>query len=270
MKKLLLILSLSLVFTNTALAKKAKDSAQLQTKIVGGDAAMPGQFPSTVSLQATFGHMCGGTLVAQDWVLTAGHCVSDPGFLPESIFIGSHDLFDNTSGETFGIKEIIIHPEYALQSDISYDYAMIQLDRPAFGHTVVELFSGDRSSLAFEDLTATGWGSTFEADPHGSNNLLMVEVPYIDDFSCYQMFQENYPGAEDILDESMFCAGLPEGGKDSCQGDSGGPLYYWDSSIQEYIQAGVVSWGFGCAREGSPGVYAEVALAYDWITSIAF
>ena len=58
----------------------------------------------------------------------------------------------------------------------------------------------------------------------------------------------------------MICAGLTEGGKDSCQGDSGGPMV--DS---EGRQVGVVSWGYGCAYPGYPGVYAEVSAFIDFI-----
>ena len=60
----------------------------------------------------------------------------------------------------------------------------------------------------------------------------------------------------------MLCAGVPEGGKDTCSGDSGGPIF-----TQDGVQVGVVSWGFGCARPGLPGVYARVSGAYDWIVN---
>lgn len=52
----------------------------------------------------------------------------------------------------------------------------------------------------------------------------------------------------------MFCAGFPEGGKDSCQGDSGGPVV-----DENRVQVGIVSWGEGCALAGKPGVYAKVS-----------
>lgn len=32
-----------------------------------------------------------------------------------------------------------------------------------------------------------------------------------------------------------------------------------------YLQAGIVAWGIGCGEDGTPGVYANVALARDWI-----
>ena len=58
-----------------------------------------------------------------------------------------------------------------------------------------------------------------------------------------------------------MCAGVTEGGKDSCQGDSGGPLLTTLNSSDhedQYQVVGVVSWGYGCAKPGYPGVYARV------------
>ncbi|KAG8006577.1 Enteropeptidase, partial [Nibea albiflora] len=57
--------------------------------------------------------------------------------------------------------------------------------------------------------------------------------------------------------EHMICAGLDEGGKDSCQGDSGGPMV--SKSNSKWVQAGVVSFGRGCAEANFPGVYARVS-----------
>ena len=69
----------------------------------------------------------------------------------------------------------------------------------------------------------------------------------------------------DMITDSMICATGVE--KDSCQGDSGGPLIIKgdDPTGADDVEVGVVSWGYGCAVEGYPGVYARVSDAYDWI-----
>lgn len=53
------------------------------------------------------------------------------------------------------------------------------------------------------------------------------------------------------ITERMMCAG--DAGHDSCQGDSGGPVALNGKII------GIISWGFGCARQGYPGVYTNIA-----------
>ena len=85
-----------------------------------------------------------------------------------------------------------------------------------------------------------------------------VRVPVISNTAC----NDDYGGS--ILD-SMMCAGFQNvGGKDACQGDSGGPLVCNDGGGNAII-AGVVSWGYGCARPEYPGVYSRVTHVLSWI-----
>ena len=82
------------------------------------------------------------------------------------------------------------------------------------------------------------------------------------------------PDAQDIIEGREFCAGIPDengnglidGGKDFCQGDSGGPLTCVVDG--QPVLTGIVSWGIGCAEEGHPGVYVDVAHYVDWIEGI--
>ena len=80
--------------------------------------------------------------------------------------------------------------------------------------------------------------------------------------------QNAYP--DRIVDDSMICAGLFDGGKDGCQGDSGGPLVVIDDLSKSPVLAGIVSWGIGCARPGQFGVYASVAAAKEFINSVIY
>jgi trypsin len=90
-----------------------------------------------------------------------------------------------------------------------------------------------------------GFGATSEGGPV-SSRLKHVELAFVPRSTC----NSNYSGG---VTANMMCAADP--GQDACQGDSGGPLYDNDNDVL----IGIVSWGQGCARNGYPGVYAQVS-----------
>ena len=77
------------------------------------------------------------------------------------------------------------------------------------------------------------------------------------------LLSRSYSSSGNAIADSMICAGLPEGGKDSCQGDSGGPFTCGEG--EDLSVVGIVSWGIGCARQGYPGVYTETSYFVDWV-----
>lgn len=231
-------------------------------KIVGGVEASQGEFPYIVSLRAKpYGHVCGGSLIAQNWVLTAAHCVK--GITISEIWVGVHDQQDTRASEKFTIKpaQIFAHKKYN-SSTMDYDYALIRLNKnSSFSPVAINEVELDLDNNSIVSTTA-GWGTLTEGG--SSPDLLQkVDVPLVSQSICNA--PDSYAG--DITDR-MICAGLPEGGKDACQGDSGGPLVVKQNG-QDYL-VGVVSWGYGCARPTLYGVYSKVNAVADWVkTTIA-
>ena len=110
--------------------------------------------------------------------------------------------------------------------------------------------------------TAAGWGKVKESGKI-SPLLQKVDVPILYNRQCKQWMEEEME--EEIhLPDSVLCAGLKQGGRDTCQGDSGGPLFvpHWTG---RRVLAGVTSWGIGCANPKLPGIYTRVAHHIDWI-----
>ena len=203
--------------------------------IVGGtqvDPACPDcKYPFMVSVQWSGnwgGHYCGGSLVREDWVVTAAHCVEGTSPSSINVKIGLHNVNGTTGSETRYVDQIIVHPNYSSWS-LDNDYALIHLSSPS-SFEPIQLVTDDSHDVEPVMSTTMGWGATSE-NGGSSNTLLEVGVPIDDD--CGYIANE--------VTNNMICAGDSNGGEDSCYGDSGGPLIVeWNG---EYELIGIVSWG---------------------------
>merc|ERR1711988_1952498 len=154
--------------------------------------------------------------------------------------------------------QIVMHEDYddwTVQNDI----CLLQLEKAATLGKHVGTIKLPNQNDEYEEgttCTVTGWGAVKEGG-HLANKLQKVDVPVVSDENCRGAY-----GEEEIAD-SMICAGLDAGGKDSCQGDSGGPFMCGDEL------SGIVSWGYGCAEAGYPGVYTQTSYFTSWVNQHA-
>jgi len=243
-------------------------------RIVGGYETLVNRYPWQIALiredpvDGSAYQFCGGTIISKNYGFTAAHCFVSSGYKKEEcvVTLGDHDL--TTTSETKNvvrsISALTIHPQYNDKTHDN-DIAIIKFSSPlTFTDT---LRPACMPSATFDptskDVTTSGWGLTTE-DGAGATKLREVQLKGISSTSC----NTSYGGA---ITKNMICAGWVGGGKDSCQGDSGGPLVYKytpaGTTTAKYACIGVVSFGYGCARNGYPGIYTKVSNYLSYINS---
>uniref|UniRef100_A0A182U1C2 trypsin n=1 Tax=Anopheles melas TaxID=34690 RepID=A0A182U1C2_9DIPT len=208
-------------------------------RIVNGTYAVIDDYPFLVSVQRwnknEGSHICGGTFVNDQWILTAGHCVDDPEFRQGGI-VRVESSFHASGGIFLPIERTVLHDSFDYGSPgIDYDYGLIKLVARFKRAVPVRLVAPYRRFPPGELCTVVGWGMTKKTG--NREQLRMVRLPIVRQEVC----KEIYEGWETIT-RRMICAGYAAGGQDACGGDSGGPL------LCRGIQAGITSWGVGCAK----------------------
>jgi len=227
-------------------------------KIVNGKSSDYGTRPWQVLMYAE-GALCGGSILTRSHILTAAHCIHNVDPDKVDVFVGEVDVpleYEDDDGNDYyypeesqyKVSKIYKHEKYD-EYTTDNDIAILELAKPlTWSKTVVPACMPESDAKDPEDGTnciVSGFGTLGEGE--GVPDELMEVTVAITD-SCGDYW------ASDIT-PNMLCAGKP--GKDSCQGDSGGPLVC--KSGQKYEQWGVVSWGYGCASPGYPGVYVRLS-----------
>ncbi|XP_065597738.1 transmembrane protease serine 2 [Cyrtonyx montezumae] len=236
-------------------------STTIMSRIVGGSMAMLGQWPWQVSLHVQGTHICGGSIITRDWLVTAAHCVegqfSDPSVW--SVYAGILSQNQMLSGLGYRVQQIISHPDYDTDSKDN-DVALMKLETPMHFTDTVRPVCLPNPGMMFEpnqQCWISGWGAEYQGGKTASD-LNYVMVPLIESSTCNSV--SVYDG---MVLPTMVCAGYLEGGIDSCQGDSGGPLVTNKNSVWWLV--GDTSWGTGCATANRPGVYGNMTVFTDWI-----
>jgi secreted trypsin-like serine protease len=257
-----LLLAPALACASLALA------AAPSSAVVGGNDASPGEYPAVAEI--TFGNafLCTGTLIAPNWVLTAGHCgsvtgaaVASPAAWPPQLITVRIGSVKPGQGEKVPVRRVVVQPNYLLNA--GYDISLLELSTASTKAPSRVVGASGGSLWAPGTMeTIVGFGATSEGGDL-PDTLQEAQVPVTTDAYCAGAYSDFDP-------QTMVCAGFPEGGVDTCQGDSGGPMFGRDAAGALKV-VGATSFGEGCARPGKPGVYARVGdtLLREWIRSLA-
>lgn len=227
----------------------------LQTKdanlgIIGGDDAKIESFPYQVALTYVDSFKCGGSILNENFVLTAAHCL----YYVQSdwhVRVRAGSTLRTSGGQYPHAKKVMYDSRFTMKN-LRYDVGLIKLETPlVLGPAVqpVQLVAVGAEPQVGSSITLSGWGVVQEGNKTPPLGLRTTQVQTVRRWTC----SLSYVLMAKITD-AMFCAAAQ--GKDTCQGDSGGPAV-----DENGRQVGIVSFGNGCANWLFPGVYTNLANA---------
>lgn len=222
------------------------------TRVIGGTDVPVGALPYQVSIQTTFGeHICGGSIIAPEWILTAAHCMEWP---KQYLKVVTGTVNWTVPDAVYMVEDVKMHCLYN-QPMYHNDIALMRLAEPiVYNERTQPVELATSNTLKEGDkLLLSGWGS-IKLWGRTPDILQEAELSYMDHDKCSAGVRNAaWLGAGHICTDT-------KDGKGSCHNDSGGPLY----DVTNNVLVGIVNWGEPCAV-GYPDVFASVAYYHDWI-----
>jgi len=230
-------------------------------RIVGGDEATPHQYPWMAALFIDDKWFCGGTLISDEWVMTAGHCADDATSV--EVMLGAHNVREAVEDGRMEIMSTDIFKHESYNGILIHnDIALIKLPEPIeFNDNIRPIclpsYSEWNTTFDHLDMEISGWGKPTDASDGISPVLRDATVDTITNLACALSFPIN-------IDKRNICIS-GNGGTSTCNGDSGGPLEYLYED-GKYRQIGITSFGsgFGC-EIGMPAAFTRVTSFLEWI-----
>nr|AUI10831.1 putative PQM protease precursor [Viridasius fasciatus] len=243
------------------------------SRIVNGAVSKPGAYPWMVSIHenvsGTWKHICGGSILNENWIVTAAHCFDQPIDVNiHEVYVGLYSLLKKNANTVQKLKlsKIIIHEKYN-ESGYANDIAIIKTATPidikgSQGYVNGICLPTSGATDPTGEATVIGWGRIRSDGPISAElrEVTLSLVPWRDCKDIYGNPNSEFDYIQVV--PHMLCAG--GNGKDACEFDSGGPLFQVDKSgIATLI--GTVANGAECAYKHYPGMFMKVSAFKSWM-----
>nr|XP_018669341.1 SCO-spondin-like [Ciona intestinalis] len=247
-----------------------RDVTAADERIVGGKSGFLGGWPWMVYILIDGSTLCGGTLIDENWVLTAAHCFrTATASTTVKMYFGRLNPYATQAQEPHvqirDATQLILHEQWDKNRFPYNDIALLRVSSPVVSGPFISKVCLPNGEVPPPGARCwvTGYGTTAYRGP-AAKILREVQLPIVDINTCARSYNSTqYP----IDTQKMLCAGYRGGGRDACQGDSGGPLVCQRCDSCSWYIAGVVSYGKGCASPNYYGVYTKVEMYEEWINT---
>ena len=210
-----------------------------------------GRYPWMVVVSDSMSGTCGGTIINNQYVLTAAHCVSGVPTSKVQVFIGAHDINDGEKLVSEKISSVVISKHYHGKDN---DIALIKLASPLNFNSTFSPICIPNAYFPTDNLLVSGWGDVKSGNrlvtAESLNECNLKEVPK----NVCELRYLRYGIWKRVNPNTQVCAGH------SCaaaEGDSGGPLATRHGG--HVYQVGIVSEGLNPLKQTTLDIYERVA-----------